>query len=119
MSDKGQKITPVGKFFGRPSDLLAREAEQARTSASTKRRIRAEAMIRRGLHPFGFPLLEPRGETCGSCRLSRHRGVVGKGWYKCDLMGGGGPATDLRVSWPACSKWKADGKEADDGKENG
>lgn len=103
--DRGQKITPVEKFLGNPDKLTVREIEQTKRSPSTRRRIRAEIRIRRGFHPFGFPLREPKGETCGSCAFSGHHGH-GKGYYKCNLMKDGGQATDLRISWPACQKWQ-------------
>lgn len=50
----------------------------------------------------------PAGETCGSCR---HHVILSyaKSYHKCELTRAkwtGGTATDIRVRWPACSKWE-------------
>jgi len=106
--DKGSKITPVEKFFGNPDELTTREIELAKRSPSTKRRIRAEARMRRGFHPFGMALREPRGETCGTCLFAVAGGASAR-WYKCQKSKiTGGMATDLRLKWAACNLW-ADG----------
>lgn len=62
----------------------------------------------RGLHPHnGLPLRQPSGETCKSCEhcwAKRYSGT----YYKCELTPDSkGPATDVRVRWPACEKWEA------------
>lgn len=49
----------------------------------------------------------PAGETCGSCQHIVATGRRGK-FHKCDLNRAcwtSGPKTDIRVRWPACSKW--------------
>lgn len=76
-------------------------------SAGAMRTQRNRARIARGFHPFGMPLREPRGETCGSCAHMEIRRYSGT-YFKCAKMGGGASAaTDLRKSWPACTYWVA------------
>lgn len=51
----------------------------------------------------------PEGETCKSCKHI-YRNQQAKTYLKCGLMRAywtGGPKTDIRASWPACSKWEA------------
>lgn len=62
----------------------------------------------RGLHPHnGMPLRQPEGETCGSCAHHRVK-RYSKSYHKCGLtQDSRGPATDIRVRWPACEKWEA------------
>lgn len=61
-----------------------------------------------GRHPLnGLRLLtEPAGQTCGGCQhLTGH--VWSRTYYKCDLMQNTkGPATETRVSWPACERFQ-------------
>lgn len=75
-------------------------------SATRRRTIRNRELIARGIHPVTRVPLARNGETCGTCALS---GWVrmGNKYLKCSLNKTGGPATDLRVFWPACEKWKA------------
>lgn len=55
-----------------------------------------------GRHPFGMPFAD-NGETCGTCAYA----FKSNDWWKCERMGvTGGPGTDLRVGWPACTLWK-------------
>ncbi len=54
------------------------------------------------------PNTGPEGETCGSCRHLVRR-QMSKTYPKCGLNRAGwtrGPATDVRVRDPACSKWE-------------
>lgn len=68
--------------------------------------LRNRRMLDAGRHPItGLPVRDG-DETCGSCdhcfRWSR-----GGSYFKCDLNDTRSEATDLRVSWPACTAWKA------------
>lgn len=85
-----------------------------RLSPDRARTQRAKERIARGVHPFGMKLLEPRGETCGSCvNLQAKEMRSGTCHFKCKLRGDtNGPGTDLRKSWPACEKWARQGREA-------
>lgn len=57
-----------------------------------------------GLHPLGHAFLANNGETCRSCRHPRKAGE----YWKCQIGPlSHGPATDLRLKWPACEKWEA------------
>lgn len=50
----------------------------------------------------------PSGETCKTCRHSFARSMTSKRYWKCGLVPiTHGPATDIRVGSPACSKWQA------------
>lgn len=50
---------------------------------------------------------DPEGRTCGGCsHLFLQGGTAGR-YYKCDLRAvTGGPLTDHRVRWPACSRFE-------------
>jgi hypothetical protein len=49
----------------------------------------------------------PEGETCGTCAHS-YRIQLAKTYHKCALVKAtGGPGTDIRLKWAACSQWKA------------
>lgn len=63
-----------------------------------------------GRHPLNGLDLRSEGGTCGNCAhrvVNEMRG--GRKFQKCDLAKSqtGGPGTDTRVSWPACTKWEA------------
>lgn len=52
----------------------------------------------------------PKGETCGSCEHMVRTGGGHDRYPKCLLTRAAwthGPRTDVRVRWPACSKWEA------------
>lgn len=53
----------------------------------------------------------PEGETCKTCRhLTVNRNPTVKTYYKCRLGAiTGGPATDVRLRWPACGRWEEKG----------
>ena len=42
--------------------------------------------------------------TCGTC-VHHHVHSSARDYHKCELTQTGGPATDIRVSWPACPKY--------------
>lgn len=94
-------------------DLFGQEVtlEQARALARRKpptdRASLVALRIERGVHPHnGMPLLQPAGETCGSCKHHRVK-RFSKAYHKCAFTkDSAGPATDIRVRWPACSKWE-------------
>lgn len=49
----------------------------------------------------------PAGETCGSCKHS-YCVQYAKRYHKCRLVKAtGGPGTDIRLKWAACSRWEA------------
>ena len=66
-------------------------------------RARNAAALAAGRHPLtNYPLLE--GHTCRECAYCVLRGMVAGCYWKCRKGPiTGGPATDLRVRWPACT----------------
>lgn len=49
----------------------------------------------------------PTGQTCGSCKHS-YCVEYAKRYHKCRLVKAtGGPGTDIRLKWAACSRWEA------------
>lgn len=61
---------------------------------------------RRGLHPFGAPLTDVEGATCGNC-VHRTQNRMANTYQKCALMKNtGGPGTDLKLKWRGCVKWE-------------
>lgn len=75
-------------------------------SPDARRTLRNRLMLARGEHPVTHRALANNGHTCGDCA---HHFVhsVGHTFHKCDLNATRGPATDVRVSWPACVLWEA------------
>lgn len=75
----------------------------ARLSTGARRTLRLRAMLDRGVHPVTRGPTKD-GTTCGTCaHLTAHRHA--KTYFKCGLVPStGGPATDIRVSWPGCEK---------------
>lgn len=75
--------------------------------ADRARTVKRRAMLACGIHPAtGLPLLGR--ETCGTCVHHFVRQFAGA-YHKCRLVRStGGPATDIRVSWPACEKWQSE-----------
>lgn len=67
---------------------------------------------RKPTQPRGYaapPGTGPEGETCKSCKHI-YRNEMSKTYLKCGLMRAhwtGGAATDIKASWPACSRWEA------------
>jgi hypothetical protein len=84
--------------------------EVVHISAGRRRTARNNALIARGVHPItGTPLLtHPSNPTCGDCNHHTLQGGVAGRFHKCTLNSTGGPGTDLRVSWPACTRFVAD-----------
>lgn len=95
-------------------DMFGQELTEAQALAlkrkkpPTSRAALIAARIERGLHPHnGLPVRQPAGETCGSCEHHRVKRWSGT-YHKCALTPDTrGPATDIRVRWPACEKWRA------------
>jgi hypothetical protein len=78
-------------------------------SADRRRTIRNRQLIDGGTHPVTRLRLADNGETCGTCEHSGTQGGVAGTYWKCGAQNGryitGGPATDIRLSWPACVLW--------------
>lgn len=100
--------TGCGGCFPDPSATLIPKG----LSADRKRTLRREAELAAGVHPTTKrPLLHAEwGFTCGSCahHLAHRRAST---FHKCEAAPGGlshGPASDVRVSWPACALYAID-----------
>ncbi len=78
------------------------------SSSSRRRTGRAALSIAYHVHPVTKqPLLPPeRNLHCRDC-AHHYKSEI---WHKCDqVKHTGGPATDIRVSWPACVLFSAKG----------
>lgn len=71
-----------------------------------RRTSRRNALLAIGIHPTTGARLARNGETCGSCRwvgANRHNCRT---YHKCTkVFVTRGPATDVRLGWPACTLW--------------
>ena len=96
-------------FDGSLEEWQAQHPVSSPSASATMRRTAArQALLNRGVHPTThLPLLKPPGATCGGCtHLAVHR--ISRTYYKCDVVHmTNGPATDTRLSWPACTKYEA------------
>ena len=74
---------------------------------SYERRLTAwrRMMLEKNMHPITrLKLL--RDHTCGECAHHVRQGGTSGTYHKCRLNNTGGPKTDLRVSWPACTRFE-------------
>lgn len=83
-------------------------SEFRKLSAGQRLTIRRNNLLARGIHPVTkLPLLHAEwNRTCGDCD---HHGVAGghaRSYHKCELNMTNGPATDIRVGWPACQAFQ-------------
>lgn len=71
-----------------------------------RRTIRNRATLAGGRHPVtGLQLLDPRWEySCADCAHLTANRPTNRTYWKCDLNATRGAATDLRKSWPACTR---------------
>lgn len=69
--------------------------------------LRRQADLDRGRHPVtGLPLLDAEwGFTCGTCAHHRVQRMSGT-YHKCALRDTGSEATDIRLGWPACTRYR-------------
>lgn len=91
----------------REEALRIERERKAMAGASYTRRLTARnnALLARGRHPAtSLPL---RGdEQCGTCVHAKGHTRT-KTYYKCDQVAlTFGAATDIRLSWPACTRWE-------------
>jgi hypothetical protein len=83
-------------------------APEEQLSYDRRLTIRRREMLDNGVHPITHTALADNGETCGSCANHVVQGGTAGRYHKCRLNNTGGPLTDLRVSWPACTRWEAE-----------
>lgn len=78
-------------------------------SADRRRTQQRKVMLGAGIHPTThLRLLHPGwNRTCGDCDHHVVKGGHARDFHKCDAVYvTSGPATDVRVSWPACQKFR-------------
>lgn len=80
-------------------------------SADRRRTTRNQDLLARGIHPATrLPLLDPDWEfRCRDCAHAVRIDHVTRGWWKCELHRLGtsaSAASDIRVSWPACTRFR-------------
>lgn len=76
-------------------------------SAGRRLTLRRQADLAAGRHPVtGLPLLDAEwGFTCGTCAHHYVARLAGS-YHKCALRDTGSEATDIRVGWPACTRYR-------------
>ncbi len=94
--------------FGDPVSIA--QAKPLRGFAAQRAR-----MVALGRHPTGRALAggdhAGAGHTCGDCAHHYVRRFAST-YHKCDLVPPtSGPATDIRVGWPACDRWEREGQD--------
>lgn len=81
-----------------------------RVSADRRLTIVNNGLLAARIHPATRVPLADNGETCGTCAHHQHLGHHDRSWHKCDVHRLGmshSAASDVRVGWPACTKWEA------------
>lgn len=93
-------------------DLPAAPGVTPGMSADRRRTIRNREALAAGIHPATRSPLRTEGGFCAGCL---HHFVVDRGhrrWHKCELHRLGpsaSAASDIRLSWPACTRFEATG----------
>ncbi len=83
--------------------FAVKEPVDPKLGVDAQRTLRRKALLAKGIHPTTKLPLRSGDETCKTCA---HAFKNYKFW-KCDeVVTTGGPATDIRLSWPACARWE-------------
>jgi len=95
-------------------DLFGEEvkpSEFARTPKEIRRERARKYARKRGY--IAQPGTGPKGETCKTCNhCYGNKSGTGKVFYKCGLVKPThGPATDVLLKSPACSRWEKEVEE--------
>lgn len=101
---------------GLPPDQRAAPGPARNKAGETRDQARTRKnrqMLAAGVHPATRTALRPvnddqPAETCGSCAHHHVQGGTKGRYHKCDLTTTRGPASDIRVGWPACNRWESD-----------
>jgi hypothetical protein len=99
----------VTLFDGTLEDWKAQHPVADTSTADRRRTLRNNAMLARGIHPTTrAKLLHAEwSRTCGDCDHHVVNAGHAKTYHKCDAaLMTMGPATDVRVSWPACERFR-------------
>ena len=83
----------------------------AKISPDRRRTMLRRTALEAGRHPLMDGPVRTDSETCGTCQHHVIQGGVAGTYHKCDLRNTGGPATDIRVSWPGCHRWEPDSEQ--------
>lgn len=86
--------------------------ELSRTQRLTRRNA---DMLTIGVHPATRQPTAPELGRCGDCAHAHRVVHHSRAWWKCDLHRLGmshSEASDIRVSWPACTKFTGDSEVA-------
>lgn len=92
----------------RPCSRYPRPRRQAIESVDARRTRRRRELLAAGTHPTTrLPLRQPVGEVkCGDC-VHHFAYRASATYHKCDAVElTHGPGSDVRVSWPACTKFE-------------
>lgn len=90
-----------------PGPALPEPAPEPKLSRGRKLTIRNDDLIARGIHPITRVPTIDTGATCKTCVHHFANRFRVKTYHKCALNCTGGPGTDLRVGWPACTRYEA------------
>lgn len=77
-----------------------------RKSPDRRRTERNQRALAEGYHPATQLRLIYVGATCGGCAHHYVQAYTGNRYHKCAFTATRGPATDIRVGWPACTAWE-------------
>lgn len=83
-------------------------------SADRRRTIRNREALAKGRHPVTKVALANNGKTCGDCEHHVVAGGHAKRYHKCEFNDTNGPATDIRVSWPACIRYEPEANPSEE-----
>jgi len=99
-------VSDVHLFDPGPVELAP--ADDPALSAGQRLTLRNAAELAAGRHPAtGLPLADGT-ETCGGCAHHEHVHHHDRHWHKCTQHRLGmshSAASDIRVSWPACTRF--------------
>lgn len=102
-------LFPPGTVLPATQQHLTKYIYPAEASATQRKTLRDQQNIAAGLHPTGYKLREPAGETCASCAHCVRNETYNRTFTKCGRDRSNwtrGPGSDIRQKWPACSRWE-------------
>lgn len=91
---------------GMPPDPEPRPDPYAGLSAGRRRTLQQYELIANGYNPATRLPIVNNGKGCGDCQhlMIKDHGS-GYRWFKCALQMHGGQGLDIRLMWPACTKF--------------
>jgi len=73
------------------------------------RTVRRRSLLAAGIHPTSRRKLLGGDAVCGTCAHCVANRQTRTYWKCAKVFMTGGPATDVRLSWPACVLWEKEG----------